>query len=96
MPLYSGVINFVGAIAPSGSTLDDANLVNTLSPYADTIKLFSEDGSLATAGVYFSDGAVMTDDFASNDGAKPLGSASSYIINVGVDSYWNVPAAYTN
>jgi hypothetical protein len=95
IPLYAGVNNFVASLSPSGTTLGDLNLVDTLVAYSDSLKMFSETGDLSSAGIYFSDGTMVTD-FNADASDVTVGAVSSYIISVGSDSYWTVPAAYTD
>lgn len=94
VPVYGGAINFVSGLTPVDTTVGDLNLVPSLAPFSENIKMFNQDGTLSELASYFTDGLVMTKDFATDHGADPVSNSDSFLLNVGSDKYWTVPAAY--
>ena len=95
VPLYAGVINFISALAPSDTTVDGLNATASLD-LSESIKVFSQDGSLAVSAEYFYDGAQMTKDFVNDGGGDGLVGSNSFLVTVGADKYLSIPAAYSN
>jgi len=95
VPLYGGVVNFVGNQNPGASVkVQDLGLTQTLSPYADSISTFETTGNFGTASVYYSDGTDMLD-----AGFSPLppnspdsvAANSGIAANVSADAVWLSP-----
>jgi hypothetical protein len=94
VPVYVGAINFVGTLSPIEESFNSFEAMSWMSPYAETIKLFTSDGTLSSAGAYVYDGSKITGDFVSDDGADPLPATSSFLITPVGDISVPIPAAY--
>jgi hypothetical protein len=94
VPVYAGLVNLVGCMAPSDSDVDGFNGTASLQAYSDSVKVVSQDGNFSTQGTYYSDGSVMTRDFATNHGAESFTGHNAALFSVGSDSYITCNAGY--
>lgn len=94
VPVYSTALNFVAGVIPVDTTVGALNLVPTLAPYSENIKVFNQDGTLSEKASYFTDGTMMTKDFTTNGNSDPISGNNAFLLNVGSSKYWTAPAAY--
>ena len=96
VPVYAGVINFIASLAPSDAIIGELGFVSVLQAYADSVKMFSQDGMLSTDGLYYSDGIKMTKDFSSDNGSDEIKGDNSFLVTVSGNKYITLPPAYSN
>ena len=95
VPVYAGLVNLVGSMAPSDSDIDCFNCQSTFQAYSDSLKVVSQDGNFSTQGTYYSDGSAMTRDFATNHGAESFSGHNAALFSVGSDTYIICDEGYT-
>ena len=66
-----------------------------LDPWSETLTMFEQDGLITPKATYISTGAHMTKDFSTDHGADPVITSDAFLLTVGSNKYWSVPAAYT-
>ena len=95
VPVKAGLVNLVGSLAPSDTTVDGLNAVSALVPYSDSVRVVSQDGNFTTQKTYYTDGSQMTTNFTGNDGSDVLQGHNSALFSAGSNTYITLPAAFT-
>ena len=95
VPVHAGLVNLVGCLAPSDTTVDGLNATSSLVPYSDTVRVVSQDGNFTTQSTYYTDGSMMTKDFATNSGSDSFVGHNSALLSAGSNTYITLPAAFT-
>ncbi len=98
VPLYAGAINMVGTINPmlSGSqTLSNYDFPAVFAPNVDAAKLFYDNGTLATEGVYESNSTNMFNGSGDADSVT-VNPSDALLVTVQQNKYWYMPSFYTS
>lgn len=99
VPLYAGAINLVGTINPmvSGSqSLSQFSFPSTFSPYVDSAKPFTDDGTLRAPTAYLSDGSQMIDAGLGTAANPTITPPNAIVVGVAQSKNWIMPSFYTS
>ena len=87
IPIFAGLVNLVGCMAPSDSNFNSFDTINAFQAYSDSIKKVSRDGNFSNQGTYYTDGNKMTRNFSDNHGSETFIGSSAALFSVGSDMY---------